>query len=311
MGFLIIDINGPVLSAEERTLIQHPYIAGVVLFTRNYKNPTQLHELTASVKKANPALFVAVDQEGGRVQRFLNDFTKIPPMRHFGRLYEEAPERAKESLKACVTTMAQELKQAGVTVNFTPVLDIDYGKSEIIGERSLSDNPETVTLLGEVIIDTLHAHGLTATGKHFPGHGGVVLDSHKTLPIESRDRATLSNNDLLPFIRLANKLDAIMPAHVVYSALDDSNPAGFSRACLQDVLRHELSFEGVIISDDLSMMGAAVLGNHTDRVKGALTAGCDLLLICHNHLAVMDLLIDRFSYPSHLDHINNRFSLLE
>ena len=285
-----MDIQGPSLSLEEKELIRHPSVAGVILFSRNYEDWDQLQQLTHAIATVNPKLIMGVDQEGGRVQRFRHAFTSVPPMRDFGHWYTQDPEAAQHSLRFLMCSMAAELRELGITLNFTPVLDIDHGMSAVIGDRSLSHDPDVVTRLGACIIDALQTQGLLVTGKHFPGHGGVALDSHTSLPKDSRPAEVIRQCDLLPFARLARKLDAIMPAHIVYTAYDKQYPAGFSAYWLQEILRRQLAFEGVIISDDLSMVGAAYLGSYPDRAIAALEAGCDLLLVCQNAEAISELL---------------------
>ncbi|WP_264769909.1 beta-N-acetylhexosaminidase [Coxiella burnetii] len=292
MGFAIIDLEGVALSPQERELLQHPQVAGVILFTRNYENPSQLRSLIQTIKKIRP-LFVAVDQEGGRVQRFHRGFTDLPSMRYFGECYQHDPLQARKHLENALKTLVHELKEVGIDVNMTPVLDIDQGKNEIIGERSFSGDPRVVEALGSVVIDTLHANRMPAVAKHFPGHGGVTADSHQALPIDERDPEAILQCDWIPFSALSSRLDAIMPTHIIYPAFDEK-PATFSRYWLQDMLRQRLNFRGVIISDDLTMQGAAVIGDYPTRAAQALEAGCDLLTICNSRegvIAILDSLL--------------------
>lgn len=303
-GFIIIDLEGPILSAEEREILQHPSVAGVILFSRNYEEPMQLRALTTAIKKAREGLWVAVDHEGGRVQRFRHGFTELPSMGHYGQQLQQNPDDAKQQLREMMTTAANELKSVGVNVNLAPVLDIDQGRNQVIGERSFGHDPATVITLGRVVIEALHAAGMPAIGKHFPGHGGVTGDSHQTLPVDERTREQIRIHDLLPFISLLSELDAVMPAHVVYSAFD-AKPASSSRFWLTDVLREELAFDGVVISDDLSMVGAAAMGSYPDRALLSLEAGCDLLAICNNRagaVAVIDALAN-YQNPASLERI--------
>ena len=288
MGFAIIDLEDAALSPQECELLQHPQVAGVILFTRNYENPSQLRSLIQSIKKIRP-LFVAVDQEGGRVQRFHQGFTDLPSMRYFGECYRRDPLQARKQLENALKTTIHELKEVGIDVNMTPVLDVDQGKNEIIGERSFSGDPRVVEALGSVVIDTLHAHRMPAVAKHFPGHGGVIADSHQALAIDERDPEAILQWDWLPFLALSSRLDAIMPAHIIYPAFD-KKPVTFSRYWLQDMLRKRLNFERVIISDDLSMQGAAVIGDYPTRAAQALEAGCDLLTICNSRKGVIAIL---------------------
>lgn len=289
MGFAVIDLEGKRLLPEEQELLQHPGVAGVILFSRNYESPLQLHSLIAQIKKSQPSLFIAVDQEGGRVQRFHDRFTHLPSMRYFGQWYQKNPLAVQKNLAQKLRTVIHELKKAGVDVNLTPVLDIDHGKGEVIAERSFSSDSTIVETLGRVVIQALHQDHMPAVGKHFPGHGGVAADSHQSLSVDQRGQETILNYDLLPFVALSKELDAIMPAHVVYPAFD-AKPAGFSRYWLQDVLRRRLGFKGIIISDDLTMAGAAVMGDHLDRAVHALQAGCDLLTICNHRSSAITIL---------------------
>lgn len=280
-GRILIDIAGSTLTAEDQELLQHPLCAGLVLFSRNYQNQTQLRQLTEAIRKIKPAALIAVDQEGGRVQRFRDGFTRLPPMSHWGNLYEQDRQACYRELTQTIFTLCAELRSAGVNLNFMPVLDIDHGVSTVIGDRSLHSHPAVVAELGGLIISELHRQGFPAVGKHFPGHGAVALDSHLALPVDERDWTALWQQELQPFRTLIHQLDAIMPAHVVFSALDH-RPACFSPFWLKEVLRYQLNFRGLVISDDLSMNGAASRGSYAQRAMEAIQAGCDLLTICNN-----------------------------
>ncbi len=223
------------------------------------------------------------------MQRFRSEFTALPPMRHWGERYQEDPVAAKTELVAMIRVMAAELFTVGVNLTWAPVLDVDHGVSEIIGNRSFSADPLVVTNLARVVIDTLHECGMPATGKHFPGHGAVKADSHTELPVDHRPWNEIAQTDLEPFAALVDSLDAIMPAHIVYSELDNL-PAGFSSYWLQTVLRKQLGFTGVIVSDDLTMAGAAMAGSYSDRAALALEAGCDLLPVCNNRAGAIEVL---------------------
>ncbi len=288
-NWLLMDCGGVTLTAEEKEIIQHPSVAGVILFSRNYESPSQLSALTSSLRKLKDPLIIAVDQEGGRVQRFQEGFTKLPPLQYFGKLYQENPSQAKQQLAAMTKTMVTELQALGVNLSLAPVLDIDYGYNEVIADRSLHRDTEIIIELGDVILDTMHALNMLTTGKHFPGHGGVTDDSHDTLPIDPRDQQSLLASDIQPFAKLLHKLDALMPAHILYQACD-TKPAGFSRFWLQDILRDRLGFSGVIMSDDLTMQGAAAMGSYEDRARMALEAGCDLLLVCNNQAGAVAII---------------------
>ena len=286
---VIVDIAGTTLTDEDRDFLQNPVISGLILFTRNYESREQLKSLTQDIHALRPDLQITVDQEGGRVQRFIKDgFTTLQAMHTFGELYLQDPEHAVQALRQQLTVMIEELQSVGVTATLLPVLDLNYGHSWIIGERSFGRDPEVVTALGQVLIDTLHAHGMVVTAKHFPGHGYVSLDSHHELPVDDRDLDTIKNNDLLPFVNLLDQCDYLMPAHIVFSQVD-SRPAGFSRKWLQDILRKELKFTGKIITDDLSMKATEVYGDYKTRAKAAIEAGCDILLVCNNRTGAIDV----------------------
>ena len=296
-GCVIIDFSAYELNPEERELLKHPQVAGIILFTRNYHDQQQVTALIAEAKKIRPGLIVSVDHEGGRVQRFRPGFSVIPPMAHFGELYQKDPRLAEAELFKTTQLMVRELQAVGVNLNWAPVLDIAHGVSEIIGNRSFGANPEIVVHLAKIFIKACHELGMPVTGKHFPGHGGVAADSHLELPIDVRSLADIEAIDLKPFRELASSLDAIMPAHVVYSAVDPE-PAGFSSYWLQSVLRQQLNFEGVIVSDDLTMAGAAMAGSYSDRAGLALQAGCDLLPVCNKREGAVEVLQSLENYQN-------------
>ena len=285
---VIVDIAGTTLTDEDRDFLQNPAISGLILFTRNYESRKQLKALTQDIHALRPDLQITVDQEGGRVQRCKDDFTELKAMHTFGELYLQDPRHAEQALRQQLTTMILELQAVGVTATLLPVLDLNYGNSWIIGERSFGRDPAVVTALGQVLIDTLHAHGMPVTAKHFPGPGYVRLDSHHELPVDDRELDTIKNNDLVPFVNLLNKCDYVMPAHIVFSQVD-SRPVGFSRVWLQDILRHELKFKGKIMTDDLSMKATDVYGDYKMRAKAAIEAGCDILLVCNNRSGAIDV----------------------
>ncbi|MBS0350748.1 MAG: beta-N-acetylhexosaminidase [Proteobacteria bacterium] len=280
-GCVLLDIAGIRLTSEDRELLRHPVCAGLVLFSRNYSNPPQLRELIREIKTINPHAIIAVDQEGGPVQRFRQGFTLLPAMSHWGKLYDQDRQSCYQQLTQAVFVLADELKQAGVNLNLIPVLDLNHGVSQVIGSRSLHQKPEVVIDLASIIIQGLHLQGFAAVGKHFPGHGGVDVDSHTGLPIDSREWSMLWYQDMTPFLSLSQQLDAIMPAHIIFSAVDH-RPASFSPVWLQEILRKQFNFQGVIISDDLSMAAAASRGDYAQRAKECFLAGCDLLLVCNN-----------------------------
>ena len=283
LGPVMLDIEGLTLAPHEHDKLQHPNAGAVILFARNYQDPQQVTELIDNIRSTRSGpLLIAVDQEGGRVQRFQNGFTRLPP----ASSYVLAPELA----ESAGWLMAAELLAVGVDFSFAPVLDIDCGVSQIIGDRSFATEATLATQLSSSFRKGMKSAGMAATGKHFPGHGAIALDSHLTLPIDERDLDSLRNKDLIPFKQLINEgLEAVMPAHVLYPNID-LNPAGFSAFWIQTILRKELSFNGVVFSDDLSMAGAAFAGDFPERARHAQQAGCDMLLVCNNPLAAEQVL---------------------
>ena len=290
LGPLMIDLAGTSVLAEERELLRHPLVGGVILFTRNYADPEQLTELTGAIHAArSPPLIVAVDQEGGRVQRFRPGFSLLPPARRIGHEYDQNARAASALARALGWLMAAELRAHGVDISFAPCVDLDYGVS-IIGDRAFHGAAAAVSQLAAAWMHGMREAGMAATAKHFPGHGAVVADSHLTLPVDRRPLADL-DPDLTPYRRLiANGLPAVMVAHVLFPALDPA-PASLSARWIRDVLRGELGFQGVVFSDDLSMGGAAAAyGDVVTRAREALAAGCDMLPVCNNRASVMELL---------------------
>ncbi|WP_404402409.1 beta-N-acetylhexosaminidase [Idiomarina seosinensis] len=287
MALVMIDIAGTVLTSEDKELLAHPDVHGLILFSRNFQSVQQLNRLCADSRAAaGKPLLIAVDHEGGPVQRFRQGFSDIPAMANIRHRIDKAQQRT--VARQLGWLMAAEVKAAGLDISFAPVLDID-AVSDVIGERAFADNGETVVQLAAEFIAGMHEAGMPATGKHFPGHGSVQADSHIAITEDGRDKESIFTTDLVPFRALANKLDGMMPAHVIYTQLDDQ-PAGFSRYWLQSVLRQQLGFDGMIFSDDLSMHGATVVGDITARAHAALTAGCDMVLVCNDRAAVRQLL---------------------
>lgn len=278
---LMLDLEGLVVADSEKDLLRHPGAGGLILFARNYENREQLRDLIRQIRAVRPELLIAVDQEGGRVQRFRDEFVRLPPMAALGRRYDQNAATAVKDARLLGELMASELTELDIDISFAPVLDLDYGNSSVIGDRSFHGDADAMIALAGNFIDGMHAAGMAATGKHFPGHGHVVADSHLELPVDPRPMADIEAADMRPFMALASRLDGIMPAHVVYSAVENQT-AGFSRFWLQTQLRQRLGFRGVIFSDDLSMAGAHGVGGYPERAQAALAAGCDMVLAC-NH----------------------------
>jgi beta-N-acetylhexosaminidase len=286
---VMIDIEGASLSAEDRELLDHPAVGGLILFTRNFASRAQVVSLVQAIRRAaRNKILIAVDHEGGRVQRFRHEFTKLPAVRGLGHCYDQQPQQALQYSRDLGWLMAAELRAVDIDISFAPVLDLDWGASAIIGDRAFHQAPEAIVALVRAYIQGMHEAGMAATGKHFPGHGGVAADSHLELPIDDRPREEIWAKDLVPFRMLAAELDAVMPAHVVYRQIDQQ-PAGFSKIWLQQVLRRDLAFGGVIFSDDLSMEGAAFAGSFEDRTLTALEAGCDMVLVCNHRKAAIEV----------------------
>lgn len=291
LGPLMVDVGGLELTAEDREILRHPLVGGVVLFTRNYRDHEQLKALCDDLLgMRDPRLLLAVDHEGGRVQRFRVGFSRVPAMRTLGSRYGEDAAAALEDARAYGLTIGRELSAFGIDLCFAPVLDLDHGVSAIIGDRAFADRSEIVVELAREFRAGLNAAGMAATGKHFPGHGAVRADSHVELPVDRRHESELRGSDLLPFQALiADGIESIMMAHVRYTALDET-PASLSRKWIRDILRKELGFGGVVFCDDLSMGGAAVAGTMEERARMALAAGCDMLPVCNDRVAVVALL---------------------
>jgi len=277
----MIDLQTTEIQAAERELLVDELVGGVILFSRNIESPGQVEALCAEIRRIRPGLLIAVDQEGGRVQRLRQGWTRLPPMRVHGTTLDVDRDRALREATEHGWLMAVEVLASGIDLSFAPVLDVDAGVSAVIGDRALASRPDDVVELARAFIGGMHEAGMAAVGKHFPGHGHVATDSHLELPDDPRSGNEIEAADLSVFARCAGCLDGIMPAHVRYSSVD-SRPAGFSRYWLQEVLRGRLGFDGVIFSDDLSMEGAAEAGDMPSRVQAALDAGCDCLLVCND-----------------------------
>jgi len=285
LGPVMIDVLGTELTNEDIQRLQHPLVGGVILFSRNYQSPKQLQQLTQQIRAVRtPPLLIAVDHEGGRVQRFREGFTAIPAMREFGKIWDVHPKKAKHLAHLAGWILAAELRAHGVDFSFAPVLDMDYGDSLVIGNRAFHLNPVAIHDLAFALMQGLKQGGMQAVGKHFPGHGFVRADSHVDIPVDKRSLKAVLNDCALPYQWLTTTLISVMPAHVIYPKVD-SLPAGFSPRWLQDILRGQLHFNGAIFSDELSMEGARRIEGRSvsfaEAGVAALNAGCDLLLLCN------------------------------
>ena len=293
---LIIDVAGLSLTQFDRQRLKHPLVGGMILFARNWQDRAQLSALCAEIKAVRSDLLICVDHEGGRVQRFKTDgFTHLPPMRTLGQMWMndgkggEANEgvgamKATNAATACGFILGAELRACGVDLSFTPVLDLDFGESSVIGDRSLGRDPRVVSLLAKSLMHGLHLSGMNNCGKHFPGHGFVRADSHHEIPVDKRSLKNILSDDAAPYGWLSTSLSSVMPAHVIYPKVD-ARPAGFSSKWLNDILRGQLGFGGAIFSDDLSMAGARLIDgkevSYTQAAVAALNAGCDMVLLCN------------------------------
>ncbi len=281
LGPVMLDVVGTTLNDDDLRRIRHPLTGGVILFARNYTDRVQLVELCAAIHEARPGVLIAVDHEGGRVQRFRSDgFTRLPAMRKLGELWDKDVLDSCKAATAVGYVLAAELRACGVDLSFTPVLDLDYGQSEVIGDRAFHRDPRVVTLLAKSLNHGLALAGMANCGKHFPGHGFAEADSHVAIPVDTRKSKDIIAEDAAPYGWLGMSLSGVMPAHVIYPEFDQ-NPAGFSKKWLS-VLRDQMGFEGVIFSDDLSMEGASVAGGVVEGAHAALSAGCDMVLICNS-----------------------------
>lgn len=311
MGPLMLDLSGCELTPDEKELLDHPLVGGIILFTRNYHDQKQLKELVEQVRLVTRNnVIIATDHEGGRVQRFREDFSLIPPM---GKIYQQAEHNmplAEANCEQFGWLMAAELLAFDIDISFAPVLDI-HGVSEVIGDRSFHHEPEVIVPLASQFIKGMHRAGMCATGKHFPGHGNVKEDSHIAMPVDNRSEREIVNHDMRIFkeINQQGLLDAVMPAHVVYPQVDEL-PAGFSRVWIEQYLRQKMQFDGVVFSDDLSMHGASQIGNIAQRAEAALSAGCDMVLVCNNPNGAAQV-IDSIPTDAFIDHpLNRRLALL-
>lgn len=311
LGPVVLDPAGPALTDDDRRRLLHPATGGVILFAHNFENPGQLQALTGEIAGLRePRLPIGVDHEGGRVQRFAQGFTAIPPMRRLGVLWDRDRSAARSAARAVGTVIAAELGAHGLDFSFTPVLDLDYGASAVIGERAFHYDPNAVGALAAQLIEGLAAGGMAAVGKHFPGHGFAAADSHVAVPVDARAAKDIFRKDLVPYeAAIKAGLAAVMPAHVIYPKAD-TEPAGYSKYWLQAVLRGKLGFDGLIFSDDLSMEGAGTAGGIAERARAALDAGCDMVLLCQNPQG-QDKLLDSLSstsvsFPERIEKMHRR-----
>ena len=282
----MIDINGVSLSNEDRLLISNKHVGGLIFFSRNFNSFDQIKDLVDQIKNIKENIIIAVDQEGGRVQRFNKDFSKVPSM-------QKVSEYAKNNndylfLKEIGWLISSELVAAGIDINFAPVLDIDKNTSSIIGNRALSNDVEEVILMASCFIDGMHEAGMKSTGKHFPGHGGIYEDSHKEMAKDGRSLLELLESDIKPYKKLVKKLDAVMCAHVLYPAIDNYIPS-FSNHWIQEILKKEIQYDGLIFSDDLSMLGAGDESSSTKAIK-SIDAGCDMILVCNSRKEITNII---------------------
>ncbi len=299
---LIVDVAGTALTHADRRRLAHPQVGGVIHFGRNWQDRAQMCALNAEIKSIRPDILISVDHEGGRVQRFRTDgFTRLPSMRQLGALWMQDPMRAMAAATAAGHVLASELRACGVDFTFAPVLDLDYGESSVIGDRSFHRDPRVVAMLAQALVHGLLQAGMASCGKHFPGHGFVKADSHVAIPMDRRSLKAILADDARPFDWLAGTLAAVMPAHVIYPKVD-SKPAGFSSRWLNELLRGKFGFEGAVFSDDLSMEAGRYIDgqllSYTDAALAALDAGCDMALLCNQSVGdggPLDELLDGFS----------------
>lgn len=289
LGPLMLDVEGLELTPIEKETLARPGVGGLILFSRNFDSVAQVRALISAIREIRSDIIIAVDQEGGRVQRFKEGLTRLPPLRVLGEAYERNEDEALLLARDFGWLMAAEMLSLGVDISFAPVLDLDFGRSAVIGDRSIHRNPTVVLAVAEAYIGGMREAGMASTGKHFPGHGWVAADSHVDIPRDERAQVALTSDDITPFAGLAHQLNGIMPAHVIYDQVDNK-PAGFSSYWLQQVLRKQLGFEGVIFSDDLTMEGASLAGSYPERAQAARDAGCDMVLVCNQFDKALEVL---------------------
>jgi beta-N-acetylhexosaminidase len=287
----MVDVAGTELNAEDTAILRHPLVGGVILFTRNYRDPDQLTALVSAIHAVrSPALLVAVDHEGGRVQRFRPGFSVLPPLRRIGKEFDLDPKAGLDLARHMGWLMAAELRACGVDLSFAPCIDLDYGVSEVIGDRAFHSQATAVSQLASAYMHGMRDAGMAATAKHFPGHGAVVADSHTAAPVDRRQYVDL-DDDIMPYRRLiSNGLPAVLAAHVLFPEVDRDSVASVSPTWIKNILRRELGFKGVVFTDDMSMAGAAVAGDIVERSQRALDAGSDMVLICNSRPSVVTVL---------------------
>ncbi len=282
-GILMIDVGGTTLTADDVSLIEQAQVGGIILFARNVTDAAQVRRLCDDIRHFNPDILIGVDQEGGRVARLRDGFTPLPAMGKLGTLFDQQPNEALSCAYDCGYLMAAEVLAVGIDLSFAPILDTD-GVSQVIGDRSFHREPQVITALATQFMRGMRAAGMATTGKHFPGHGSVAPDSHIAEAIDTRSLDEIMSHDMQPFAQTLPWLDALMPAHVIFSQVDNK-PAGFSKIWLKDIIRDKLKFDGVLFSDDLSMAGAQAAGDVSARVRAAIQAGCDIALVCNDRVA--------------------------
>ncbi len=287
---LFIDLEGAAMTSEEKDLLRHPFVSGVILFSRNFESCSQLKVLIKEIRDLRPSLLVSVDQEGGTVQRFKSGFTKLPSLESIGTEFEKQPGRCLALTRAHANVMATELLGVGVDFSFAPVVDLRSSVSSVIGSRAFHSNPIVVASLATEYVKSMQLCGMSAVAKHFPGHGLVAEDSHFEIPVDDRKITEIMEADIVPYSKVIKSgIAGVMMAHILYPHIDNKI-AGYSRFWIQEILRKELGFDGVIFSDDLNMAGAARGASYAERVGLALDAGCDCVLICNNRSAVLEVL---------------------
>ena len=292
LGPIMLDVEGLELTPEDEEILRHPAVGGVILFSRNYHSLEQIENLITAIHNLrDPHLLIAVDHEGGRVQRFREGFTLLPAARRIGELYDHNKKSAKSLAERVGWLMAIELRSVGLDFSFAPVLDLDYQQCAVIGDRAFHSDPHAVYELAYAFIKGMEAAGMAAVAKHFPGHGAVTDDSHLAIPVDHRSYDIVLQNDVYPYrMLIKNNLTGVMPAHVIFEKINP-RPAGFSSYWLKNVLRDQLGFNGVIFSDDIDMQGASFVGNsYADRANSAIQAGCDMILVCNNRDGAIEVL---------------------